>query len=131
MKYVKQDENWANSKLVMFIEQAVESNTDLQALRRTAKSMTPKTWSINKYQQHIVDGVLDYYNVFNKHNSYLDSRVKEFPASFSSEEIKHEFNTAKNYCRKKAVWMGFKEIANHQGYDTSKWYYNPRQQKLL
>lgn len=121
---------WANNTLPKLIKSYVKKNTDLINLRVTAKNMSPPDYSILQYQNFIIDGVLDYYNVFNKHNAYLSDDVNEQPHLFSKDEIDWQFEIAKTYCREKAVWMGYKQIANDNNINTQKWYFNPSQRLL-
>lgn len=124
------NERWANTTLPKLIKIYVKKNTDLNNLREAAKNMSPPDYSIIQYQNFIVDGVLDYYNVFNKYNTYLSDDVKQRPQDFTNEQIDWEFELSKTYCREKAVWMGYKQIANDNKIITQNWYFNPRQRLI-
>lgn len=105
----------------------VQLNKDLSSLEKQAMLYAPSGWSENRYREQVIDTVLDQYNVMNKYRAFMPVDMLKTPSDFSITELKMGVLLNRRYCREKAVWLGFKKIADDNGKDTSLWHFNPKQ----
>lgn len=103
----------AGDKVAHRVVNLVQTNTDLKELETTAYNLAPKGTSELTYSKKIINTVLDHYNSFVYYNVYPQD-----------EELN------KLYSRQKAVWMGFKKVAEDNDSDTSLWVFNPLQYSI-